>query len=390
MNLNNYKLIPGLFLLFALVLSACGGQAQAAPDSQTVPTVTADLDVIVEGNLVPADYLAIPFALSGRVDEILVAEGELVQEGEVLLRLGARESFEAAVAAASLELENAEQALQDVQDSANLARSQAWLALMDAEQALIAAEVRWDAFEDSDFADDLDDAELDVIEAEEDLEEAREDVDQYDSLEEENSLRSNAEDALEEAEQEFTDRVRARDLLLIEQEREEALLAQAQSVHAEAQRAYNARLEGPDPDDLALAEARLDNARAQLAAAQAAFENLEVIAPMAGTVVELYPSVGEQVMAGQQAVLLADFTDWYVETRDLTELEVVEVSVGQQVLVVPDSLPDLELTGTVESIADVFEERLGDITYTVRIRMQETDPLLRWGMTVEVTFDAEE
>jgi hypothetical protein len=40
----------------------------------------------------------------------------------------------------------------------------------------------------------------------------------------------------------------------------------------------------------------------------------------------------------------------------------------------------------VDSIADVFEERLGDITYAVRIKLDETDPRLRWGMTVEVTF----
>ena len=34
----------------------------------------------------------------------------------------------------------------------------------------------------------------------------------------------------------------------------------------------------------------------------------------------------------------------------------------------------------------MFEEKRGDITYTVRIRINEPDPRLRWGMTVEVTF----
>jgi hypothetical protein len=28
----------------------------------------------------------------------------------------------------------------------------------------------------------------------------------------------------------------------------------------------------------------------------------------------------------------------------------------------------------------------GDVLYTVHIRMEEVDPLLRWGMTVEVMF----
>jgi hypothetical protein len=54
---------------------------------------------------------------------------------------------------------------------------------------------------------------------------------------------------------------------------------------------------------------------------------------------------------------------------------------------VPDALPDLELTGTVESIDDFFEEKRGDVTYTARILLNESDPRLRWGMTVVVTFE---
>jgi hypothetical protein len=87
------------------------------------------------------------------------------------------------------------------------------------------------------------------------------------------------------------------------------------------------------------------------------------------------------------AVQLADFTQWYAETDNLTEIDVVNVSVGQGATVVPDALPDLELTGTVESIDDFFEEKRGDVTYTARILLNESDPRLRWGMTVVVTFE---
>jgi len=62
------------------------------------------------------------------------------------------------------------------------------------------------------------------------------------------------------------------------------------------------------------------------------------------------------------------------------------VRVGQSVKIVPDALPDLELGGTVERIKDVFEEKRGDITYTVRIKLNQSDERLRWGMTVAVTF----
>jgi len=83
---------------------------------------------------------------------------------------------------------------------------------------------------------------------------------------------------------------------------------------------------------------------------------------------------------------VADFSQWFVETDNLTEIEVVEVSVAQAVTIVPDALPDVELTGSVDSIADYFEEKRGDITYTARILVDDIEPLLRWGMTVVVTF----
>jgi multidrug resistance efflux pump len=143
---------------------------------------------------------------------------------------------------------------------------------------------------------------------------------------------------------------------------------------------------GPNPDQLASADARIKAAETGLTAAQAALKNIELEAPFNGKVVDLKIKVGEQVAPGQVVAVLADFSQWIVETDDLTEIEIPEVSVGQSVKVVPDALPDLELGGTVERIKDVFEEKRGDITYTVRIKLNQSDERLRWGMTVAVTF----
>ena len=165
-----------------------------------------------------------------------------------------------------------------------------------------------------------------------------------------------------------------------------ASLAVAQAQLALAEQTYEDLKDGPDPDDLAAVESRITAAETGLTAARAAFENLELLAPFSGTVVDLQLKVGEQVSAGMLVVLLADISEWMVETDDLTEIEVPEIRVGQSVTVTPDALPDLELSGTVESISDLFEEKRGDITYTVRIRLNEEDERLRWGMTVVVTF----
>ena len=96
--------------------------------------------------------------------------------------------------------------------------------------------------------------------------------------------------------------------------------------------------------------------------------------------------VGDPVLPNQPVIVIADLSQLYVETSDLTEKDVVSVRTGQKITAVPDALPDLSLTGSVESIADGFVEKSGDITYVVRIPLDSSDPRLRWGMTVKVTF----
>ena len=145
--------------------------------------------------------------------------------------------------------------------------------------------------------------------------------------------------------------------------------------------------EGPDPEDLAAAESRIVAAEAQLTSVRASLENMDLHAPMDGTVAEVNLIVGEQMAAGKPVIMLADFSKWFVETEDLTEIEVVNVREGQLITIIPDALQDLKMTGSVLFINDVPLEKRGDITYVVRASIVEVDPRLRWGMTVVVTFE---
>jgi hypothetical protein len=44
------------------------------------------------------------------------------------------------------------------------------------------------------------------------------------------------------------------------------------------------------------------------------------------------------------------------------------------------------LKGQVESISSVSQLKSGDVVYPVKIKVLESDPRLRWGMTAAVTF----
>ena len=164
------------------------------------------------------------------------------------------------------------------------------------------------------------------------------------------------------------------------------LVVLAKANQAEAARVRDSRKNGPDPDQLALAQAQLSNAQSQLAAAQAALSRMDLTAPYDGTVVEIDISVGEQAVPNQTAMVIADLSSWYVETSDLTEMDVVKLREGDTARIAPDALKGLSLPATITEIASSSGKKGGDVTYTVRLKLDGTDNRLRWGMTVEIRF----
>lgn len=143
---------------------------------------------------------------------------------------------------------------------------------------------------------------------------------------------------------------------------------------------------GVDPDAQAAAEARLNAANAALTSAQAAVDALELKATLAGTVVEPFAQPGQRVSAGQPVLTVADFSSWVVKTDNLTEADVAAIALGQPVEIVLDALPEVTLTGEVTHISARYEEKRGDITYTVTVALTQTDANMRWGMTAAVRF----
>ena len=146
------------------------------------------------------------------------------------------------------------------------------------------------------------------------------------------------------------------------------------------QRAYDRVKDGPDTDQLPLLDARLNAAKAGVAA-------FEVIAPFDGVVAELNAKTGSSINAGETAVKIADTSSWIVVTTDVTEIDVVKLKEGQPVTVTLDAIPDVKLKGEVLSIGQSFSENQGDIVYEVTVLLTDTNPAMRWGMTAAVKFE---
>jgi multidrug resistance efflux pump len=413
-------LFPLIILLSTLLLSACASASAQELDDPTALPAVQDFAVVAEGRLVPNESVQLAFVSGGQVDEILVAEGNQVKAGEVIARLGDREALEANLAAAemetlaadleltaaNLELLNAQKAYDDLYENWPDMAIQAEQNLTDARQAAHDAERNLGYKTGTANQMDIDVAWSQVVLAEKALEDAEDKFEPYANKPEDNLARANFQAKLAQAQKAYDRAVAHYNALKdpagdFEVSQAETSNNIAQARLAQAQKDYAELLEGPDPDDVALAEAqiqaaetrittaegRVSTAQVNIVAAQAALDNLDLVAPFAGTIVDLNLILGEQVAPGNPVATLVDFSQWYIETDNLTEIEVVDVAEGQAVTIVPDSLPEVTLTGTVESIDDFFVEKRGDVTYTARVLVDEIDPRMRWGMTVVVTFE---
>jgi multidrug resistance efflux pump len=162
-------------------------------------------------------------------------------------------------------------------------------------------------------------------------------------------------------------------------------LAVAQSALAQAQTRYALLKNGPDPDQLAAAQQRLAAAQAALVAAKSALGDLDLKASISGTVTVLRIHNGEWVTLGQPVVVLTDLAHLRVETTDLSERDVPQLSVGQSVAVMVKAL-NQSITGQVTAIAPLADTPGGDVVYKTTIELSTRPADLRAGMSVDVAF----
>lgn len=390
-NINISRVIVSFCILaFATLAVGCSLMPSSSNSIPTpsVPVVLGPAGVVAEGRIVPRDYANLAFLTGGDVQEVVVTEGQVVAKGDVLIRLSEHVQYDAAVSAAQLELTNAQQDLSHLQEKADLMSAQAQLSLTEAKQNYINTQRALEAIDTDAFQTKIDDARQRVADAKTELEDAQTEAAKYADMDPNNLTRKNADDAVTTAQGKYDTAIHDRDDLINQLDQARAANNAAQLAVDDAQRTVNNRSQGPDPDELALAQGHVDQANTQLGAAQEALQRLTITAPYDGTVVEVKASAGENIVPNQTVLVFADFSSLYVETNDLTEIDVVNVTAGDEISITADALPGVTLTGVVESISNNYSEHGGDTVYKVRIKLDDPDPRLRWGMIVEVNDSA--
>ena len=406
-------------------------QAEAGQTDVSTPAPVSDVKaeraVIAKGIVAPVQHAALSMAASGIVSEVLVKEGDQMAADQVILRLK-NERQRAALAGADAALANAQAQLDTLKAGPRTQQVAA------AEATLDAAQARQARLQESARPDDLAAARASLAASQAVLKRLYEGADANTRIATEAEL-ANAKAALHSAQAAFDkvasdpniamlpqsvqlqqatnafDAAKARfdeltappdadrvaqataqvkqaqaNLERLQNPATAAEIAEAQAMVDQAQAQLDLLVAGAREQEIAAAEAAVAQAQATREQAATSLADTELRAPFAGTLAAIHVRQGEQVGAGVPVAEIGDLTAWQVETDDLSELDIVRIKQGQTVNVTFDALPGLELRGAVERVQPKGEKKLGDMTYTVVVRLDDPDARLLWNMTAVVNL----
>jgi multidrug resistance efflux pump len=172
----------------------------------------------------------------------------------------------------------------------------------------------------------------------------------------------------------------------------EVLAAEVEAARLELEALWaweNPNLDPAPAKEIAQARARLRQAELSAAQLELQLRGAELRAPFDGVVSAVYLRPGEWGAPGVPVVEMIDTSRWYVETRNVGELTIGQVQVGQEARVQVLAFRGETLRGRVEAISPVAVVQQGDTTYTLMIELEPTGLSLWPGMNVQVEILSE-
>jgi HlyD family secretion protein len=145
---------------------------------------------------------------------------------------------------------------------------------------------------------------------------------------------------------------------------------------ADAQREWERVKDGPTAEDVASAQARVT-------AAQAALGNTKIVAPFSGMITAAISKPNDQVSPGTPAFRLDDLSHLWVDVS-VSEIDVNLVKVDQPVILTFDAILAKEYQGQVVEVSPVGSTELGVVDFKVRVELTNADEDVRPGMTAAV------
>ena len=381
-----------LFTLGVFLLSACsanGVNPSAPPPQET--TAPSPIQVIpnslsANGILMPARELDLGFGEMGMIKTVHVRVGDQVQAGQVLMELDNT--------VIQLEIEQAKRALNELLSPASIAEAEQ--AVAEAKNNLEDAQNKVDSLSYQRASDELlkqTQNEIDL--AKEQLAIASNAYKQVAKLPDGDHRKATASLAMTNAQINLNTLIAKLNWYTSKPTEIDADMIRASLDAATASlqetQWYLAALKG-EQIPLAATGSKLSQLRLTSETLQAAEKKLErfrLVAPIDGVVAALKIDAFEWTTPGATVIQLLDVSHWRLMTRNVGELQIGRIKLGQETQVVVNAFRNDELTGQIAEIAPDSTVQQGDVTYTLWIELDPTDLNLRPGMTAQVVIITE-
>lgn len=319
----------------------------------TIPVEASPLTVRIRasGTVQPVRTVNVSPATSDIVQELFVEQGDRVEKGQVIARMKS-ESTQAEVAQAQARVAQVQAQLDE-----RLAGNRP--------QDIAQGQAR------------VEQAQATVVQAESRLNLANERVDRNRFLQDQGAV---SQDTLDEA--------------LNEAATARASLEQSQAALREAQRALDLLESGSRTEQIASARAQLQEAIANLDAANSRLEDTYVRAPFSGVVTQRYATEGAFVAPTTSASTASSATSSAIIAlaeglevlAEVPEVDISQIKPGQKVEIIADAYPDEVFEGRVRLIAPEAVVEQNVTSFQVRIELLTGLDKLRSQMNVDVEF----
>src|SRR5215471_909938 len=319
--------IPILIALAALITAGVYFYPRLTKDSK------AQNELVLSGNIEAHESL-VSFKVQGRVVELPVEEGQSVEKGALLARL-----------------DDADYKQRVRIDEASVRVRQSNLALTRAgtrEQEIKAAHET-------------------MLDAQADMQQKKLDYDR--------AQRLFSEDTLSAQDRDLADTARKR----------------AQATFQAAQQKYNEALEGSRKEDIAIAQANLKEASANLGMSRVNLDYTVLRAPTAGVITVRQAELGEVVVPGTPVVTLADLDHIWLRAY-IAETDLGRIRWGQDAVITTDTYPGKQYHGSISFIASdaeftpksvqTYKERV-TLVYRIKIDIDNPNHELKPGMPAD-------
>ena len=403
------KIIPGLFLtivcLVLLTVTACSSGAGEVANQQLVKAEPGDITVSVTGSgkIEASREARLTFGSGGKVDKILVKEGNEVKEGDLLARLDTRPlelarsqsqvaltQAELAVTQAQLAQKTAERSLKSTRSSVDTLK----IALLNAQIGLEQAQ--------NNLNTGITAVDYQLAEAE--LNRAR----AYYEYVQKNPIGDNwvyslekAKEKLDTAQAQYDNTLAGynnQDLAIKKKQVEAARMALVQ-----AQKNLDELGEGIALQELQVTSANqsaaqtrqsVELARQSLVDAQRQLDEAAIAAPFDGLVAAVMVKVGDIVpspaMVSKTVIQLID-PDLMELVVEIDEIDIPMVRLNKEAVITVDALPDTEFKGMVVAVHPVPKEEGGVVLYNVRLSLDAPENSgIKIGMTASAKIMFEE